>query len=244
MSAVPGWAEEEFTAHGETRLVYRRGQGPGVVLMHEVPNIHPRIVDFADEVVAAGFTVAMPSLLGTPGKAYSDLEAVKSLGKLCVTREFAALRRGSSAPVTRWLTALATDLHARCGGPGVGALGMCFSGGFALAMMVEGPVVAPVLSQPSLPLFVLGRSHGAALQLSPAELAAVKAKVDAGCPVLGLRYADDPMVAGRFDTLRRELGEGFLAVELPGRRHSVLVMDRDDGAVARVLAFLGERLLR
>ena len=242
MSTLASWRQESFTAHDETRPVFRKGSGPGVVVIHEVPSIHPGVIRFADEVVDAGFTVVMPSLVGTPGKDATNVEAVKALAKVCVSREFSAWALHSTAPVTRWLSALATDLHARCGGPGVGAVGMCFSGGFALAMMVDSPVVAPVLSQPSLPLFVRGGGRGAALQLSPDDLAVVKEKVAAGCPVLGLRYSGDPMVGSRFDTLRTELGDGFLAVELPGRKHSVLTVHRDDPSVARVLGFFAERL--
>ena len=127
---------------------------------------------------------------------------------------------------------------------GVGALGMCFSGGFALGMMLDERLLAPVLSQPSMP-FAVSRGLGADLNLSPPDLARVKERVAAGCPVLGLRYDRDRAVGSRFDTLRRELGDGFLAVELPSRRvtdHSVLTEQRDDPTVARVLAFFRERL--
>lgn len=37
-----------------------------------------------------------------------------------------------TSPVIAWLRALAKSLHAEVGGVGVGAIGMCFSGGFAL----------------------------------------------------------------------------------------------------------------
>jgi hypothetical protein len=60
--------------------------------------------------------------------------------------------------------------------------------------------------------------------------------------VLGLRYKGDPAVGSRFDTLRRELGDGFLAVELAGKGHSVVTEHRDEAAVQRVLAFFREKL--
>jgi hypothetical protein len=118
---------------------------------------------------------------------------------------------------------------------------MCFTGGFALGMMATGPVVAPVLSQPSLPFPVTPRLRGD-LNLSPADLGTVKEKVAGGCQVLGLRYKGDPAVGTRFDTLRRELGDGFLAVELSGKGHSVVTEHRDEDAVQRVLAFFTEKL--
>lgn len=213
-----------------------------MVVIHEVPGITEAVQAFSEQVVGAGFTVVLPSLLGTPtGVAASVGQALPALAKVCVSREFTAWATGQASPVTGWLRALAADLHAELGGPGVGAIGMCFSGGFALAMMLDGHTVAPVLSQPSLP-FAVGRRRAADLGLSPAELDTVVARAQAGCRVLGLRYAGDPAVGTRFATLTRLLGEQFVAVELPGRKHSVLTEHRDEGAVRTVLDFLRERL--
>ena len=63
-----------------------------------------------------------------------------------------------------------------------------------------------------------------------------------GCAVLGLRYRRDPATGTRFDTLRRELGDGFIAVEFEGRGHSAVTEHRQQEAVDRILAFFGERL--
>ena len=65
MSVLDGWDLSEFTAAGYTREVYRRGSGPGVIVVHEIPGITPKVTAFANEVVAAGFTVLMPVLVGT-----------------------------------------------------------------------------------------------------------------------------------------------------------------------------------
>ena len=67
-NVLEGWMQSEFTAAGYTRDVYRRGTGPGVVIVHEIPGITPKVAAFANDVVAAGFTVVMPSLVGTPGR--------------------------------------------------------------------------------------------------------------------------------------------------------------------------------
>ena len=162
--------------------------------------------------------------------------------RVCIDREFNKLRLRETSPVATWLRSLARDLHAELGGPGVGALGMCFTGGFALAMMVDDSVAAPVLAQPSLP-FPIGRARAADLNLSPEDLDVVKRRAAAGCPVLGLKLRDDVAVGTRFDTLSREIGDAFIRVELPGRQHSTLTAHRQQEAVDRVLAFLRETLL-
>lgn len=238
------WTHAPFAHDGRVREVYRKGVGPGVVLVHEIPGITPNVLRFAEEVVGAGFAVWMPSLVGTPGRAVSAAYIGQSVAKVCVAREFTTWTTGRTSPIIAWLRALAAELHAAAGGPGVGALGMCFSGGFALGMMLDDRLLAPVLSQPSLP-FTVTRAHAADLNLAPEDLARVKARVAAGCPVLGLRYDRDPLVGTRFDTLRRELGDGFVAVELPSgspRDHSVLTEQRDEAAVAQVIGFFRERL--
>ena len=238
---LPGWVEGSFTAGGKSRPVFRQGSGPGVIVIHEIPGITPKVAQFGQDVVDAGFTVVMPSLDGTPGAPMSLGATVRSVARICVSSEFETLRSHRTSPITVWLRALAKDLHEELGGPGVGALGMCFSGGFALAMMIDGHVAAPVLSQPSMPFGVTPRL-GADLNLSPADLAVVKQRVADGCPVLGLRFAGDRNVGTRFTTLREELGQGFIAVELPGKKHSVLTEHRDEPSVQRVLDFFRERL--
>ena len=233
------WTRGRFTYEGVTHETFRRGSGPGVVVIHEMPNLYDKVVRFGDEVVDAGFTVVMPSLFGTPGEELGNRSLVRSLVRGCVSREFTVWATGRTSPIATWLRALARQLHEEVGGPGVGAVGMCFTGGFALAMSVDEHTVAPVLSQPSLPFAIPFTTKGADLGLDPADLAAVKAR---DCPVMGLRYADDPAVGTRFDTLRRELGERFVAVEFPGRKHSVLTEHRQQEGVEKVLAFLREQL--
>ncbi len=239
------WTHGSFTADGCTYPTYRRGTGPGVIVMTEIPGITPSVIAFADRVVAAGMTVVMPSLFGTPGKEPSAVSTAGVLAKLCVSKEFTALALNKTPPIAVWLRALAASLHEELGGPGVGAVGMCFTGGFALTMMVEPHVVAPVLSQPASPLFIRGKAAGADLNLSPADLAVVKARAAAGCEVLGLRYTGDKLVGTRFDTLRRELGDAFLAVELESRQprdHSVLTEQADQASITRVVEFLRAKL--
>jgi len=241
MDPLEGWSLGEHTHDGVTHATYRRGTGPGVVVISEIPGITPKVIAFAEEVVDAGFTVVLPHLFGRPGGANGTLPVLRTLGAICVSRELSLLALGRTQPVADWLRSLARDLHAELGGPGVGALGMCFTGGFALAMMVDPAVVAPVLAQPSAPVAATPR-RSADLNLSPDDLAAVKERAAAGCQVLGLRYRSDPMVGKRFSTLSRELGDAFLRVEFPGRQHATLTEHRQQEAVDRVLAFFAEKL--
>jgi dienelactone hydrolase len=242
MSQLAGWDESVFTAGGRGYPVFRRGSGPGVIVIHEIPGITPKVQAFAEEVVDAGFTVVMPSLFGTPGRPMSTAYIAQVVPKVCISKEFTVLASGKTSAIASWTRALAKDLHEELGGPGVGALGMCFTGGFALAMMVDGHVAAPVLSQPSVPFTVTKKLAGD-LNLSPADLASVKERVNAGCQVLGLRFAGDKLVGTRFETLRRELGDGFLAVELPGNDHSVVTEHRDEATVQQVLQFFRDKLV-
>jgi dienelactone hydrolase len=211
-----------FTDGAFTHTVYRKGAGPVVVVITEMPGISPMVVGFADRVVSLGCTAVLPDLFGDAGKDPEALNrlgvlayGLRSIGGACISREFSVLAAGRSSPVITWLRALARREHARAGGPGVGVVGMCFTGGFALAMAVDDLVLAPVLSQPSLP-FGLGGSRRGGVDTSDAELGVVRARCDAeGLRVLGLRFDGDPFVpAERFAFLRERLGDGFVAVEL------------------------------
>lgn len=239
---MEGYRGSTATYRGKRRAVFRAGSGPAVVVIPELPGITPEVAAFGRKVAKAGCTAVLPSLFGEPGKPMTPPYAAASFGAICVSREFHVLRRGAASPVTVWLRDLARDVHAECGGPGVGVVGMCATGGFALAMMVDETVLAPVLSQPSLPL-PLGRANGADLGLSAGDLARVKERVAGGACVLGLRYKDDPLVPDRrFQRLADELGKGFEAVEFDGKQHSVLTEHLQPEGVARVLGFLRERL--
>ena len=241
MSLLDTWARGQHTADGVTHPTYRKGTGPGVIVIHEIPGMTPEVIGFAEEVVAAGFTVVLPHLFGEPEAPMNPVTLARSMTQVCVSREFTKLATGQTTPVAGWLRSLARELHDELGGPGVGALGMCFTGGFALAMMVDPAIAAPVLAQPSAPFAVTpGRSRD--LNLSPADLDSVRQRAAAGCEVLGLRYRKDPAVGKRFETLTREIGDAFIRVELEGRGHSTVTAHRQQEAVDRVLGFFADKL--
>lgn len=243
-NVLDGWTKGSFTAAGITHDTYRKGSGPLVVVVHEVPGITPKVAAFAEDVVSAGFTVVMPDLVGTPGQEMSNGYAMSSLAKVCVSKEFTAMARNKTSPIIGWLRALGRSLHQEIGGTGIGAVGMCFSGGFALGMMLDDHMLAPVLSQPSLP-FPMGAKRAADLNLSPDDALVVKRRADEGCQVLGLRFTGDRLVGTRFDSLRELLGDAFIAIELPSSKktdHSVLTEQRDEPSVQRVISFFREKL--
>jgi dienelactone hydrolase len=256
--ALAAYDRFEFTDGPWTREVFRRGQGPAVIVIHEIPGLHPLVIRFADRVAAAGMTVFLPSLFGQPGKPASVPYALGTMAAtICIRREFHVWAGAGSSPIVAWLRAFARKAHAECGGKGVGAVGMCFTGGFALAMMTEPAVVAPVLSQPSQPIF--GRGKAAALDATPAEIACAKRRfADEDLSLIGLRFKGDGFVpAARFETLRRELGDRFEAIELEDADalagtgmapHSVLTLHLDDrdgtptkAAEQRVISFFKQR---
>ena len=241
MSLLADWQPGTHAADGFEYPTYRRGAGPGIVVIHESPGLTPEVIDFGDDLVAAGFTVVMPHLFGSSHAAPRRWEAARVVPRLCVTRELTLFATGVTAPLAGWLRSLARSVHADVGGVGVGAIGMCVTGGFALAMMVDPVVVAPVVAQPATPL-PLGRRRAADVNLSLEDLAVVRARVAAGCPVLGVRYRGDWATGTRFETLRRELGAGFIAVELDGPGHSTLTDHKDAETIGRVVAFFRERL--
>jgi dienelactone hydrolase len=220
---IEDYAEDTFTDGGKTRRVFRRGEGPAVLVVAEMPGITPSVVAFADRVVDRGLTAVLPHLFGDPG-APASLRALPTIAAACVSREFTVWATGRTSPVTTWLRALGRHEHDRCGGPGIGVVGMCFTGGFALAMMVDDTVAAPVLSQPSLPFGVTGRQKRD-LGIADADLALVKERAAAGVGVLGLRFTCDRLVpAERFARLRDELGDAFVGVEIdsaPGNEHGI-----------------------
>jgi dienelactone hydrolase len=257
VDVLAGFGKEPFSFKGVQHDVYRLGAGPAVIVVSEVPGMTPKVVAFARRVAERHFTVALPHLFGMPGKEPSGGYIARTMIHLCLSKEFSALAMGRSAPVIDWLRGLARSERERCGGPGVGVVGMCYTGGFGLAMAVDDAILAPVLSQPSLP-FPVSSARKSDIQVSESDWAKIEARQEL-C-VLGLRFTGDRAVPPqRFEMLRRRLGDRFIAVELdsstdnpfghPRMAHSVLtehLQDQEDAptqrALEQVLDFLTERL--
>jgi dienelactone hydrolase len=204
--------QREIELEGAGKVVHTMGTGPAVIVMTEMPGISPHVARFARWVRDAGFTVYMPSLFGRDGAVPHVEEGAKTFQRACVSAEFRALGANRSSPVTVWLRSLARLAHEECGGPGVGAIGMCFTGNFALTMMLEPAMLAPVLSQPSLPL-----DEPAGLEIAPQELAQVRRRLEReDLTVMAYRFEGDRYCrAERFAAYREALGERFVGRVLP-----------------------------
>ncbi len=257
MDALDDFTRFDFRHDGQSKRVYRKGNGPPVIVIHEMPGITPAVARFGRRVADRGFTVFMPSLFGTDGKKpRSKLDYLPSLAQVCISRQFALFAENRSGPVVDWLRALARQVHNEIGGRGVGVVGMCLTGNFALSMAVDPEVMAPVLAQPSLPL---GGKRGHAVNASPETLKAVRERHSAdGLKVIGLRFKGDTTCPPeRFSTLHRELGPAFEPYELEdssartgsAQPHSVLTTELIDeegeptrAALDRMLGYFEERL--
>jgi dienelactone hydrolase len=241
----------------KTRDVFVAGQGPAVIVLAEIPGVTPEGGRFARWVRDAGFTIYMPVLFGDPGRPASVGYALQTMAKACISGQFHAFRANSSGPITQWLRALARQAHTECGGKGVGAIGMCFTGNFALSMMLEPSMLAPVLSQPSLPL-----NDPAGLHIAPEELEAVKTRLEReDLTVRAYRFEGDAYcTAQRFAAYQEALGEHFEPRVLPDSAanpealsknpHSVVTAHLIDEAgqptrqaVDDILSFFKSRLL-
>ena len=246
--------------NGVQRSVFVGGAGPAVVVMHEIPGLHPGMFEFAERCIAAGFSVYVPSLFGVPGQAVTAAYTAASLAQVCVSREFSVWATQRNSPIVDWLRQLAAVAHVERGGPGVGAIGMCLTGGFALGMMLESAVIAPALSQPSLP-FAVRTEQRQAVGVDDATMQKICARSEREqLAVLGLRFTGDLLVpSARFASLRQALGDRFIAIEIdssggnvhhvPRTAHSVLTHHFVDTpghptrlALDRLLEFFQQRL--
>jgi dienelactone hydrolase len=257
---LSGWVRTPFTGAGISYDCFEKGAGPGVVLIPEVPGITPEVLGLAEHLVAEGFTVVVPSPFGTPGKAATAGYTVRVISRLCVSAEFRAFATNAHRPITDYLRAVAADLASRTPGMGVGVIGMCFTGGFALATAVDDSVRASVASQPAVP-FPIGRARQLDPGLSAAEFDRLAERANEGTVcAIGLRFSEDSTVPrARFDTLKSLLGDAFEIIQLdsstgnPGgfakSAHSVLTNELREtpghpalAARARVVDFLRERI--
>ncbi|MEO8671973.1 MAG: dienelactone hydrolase family protein [Tahibacter sp.] len=210
--ALEDFEPRSIRLDGITKVVQVAGTGPAVIVLTEMPGISPHVARFARWVREAGFTVYMPSLFGRDGAVPGAEEGVAIFRRACISAEFRAFASNESSPVTQWLRALARHAHAECGGPGVGAIGMCFTGNFALTMMLEPAMLAPVVCQPSLPM-----DDPAGINMSPVELNAVRRRLQRDdLTVMAYRFEGDKHCkAQRFAAYTEALGDRFIARVLP-----------------------------
>ena len=195
------------TVMKKRKQVFVGGTGPAVIVMTELPGITPNVARFARWVREAGFTVYMPNLFGDAGAPGGTIRTIRAVAQICVGREFHLLRSHSSGPIADWLRGLAALAHREAGGKGVGAVGMCVTGNFALSMMLEPVMLAPVLSQPSLPF-----ANRAGMHIGRDELRAVRERLDReDLTVRAYRFRGDWICrAERFTAYQAALGDRFV----------------------------------
>lgn len=250
-----GWVEDHVSHGGHKHAFYvidRRGpDAASILLMHEFPGISSNLVRFAEDL-AEEFRVVVPSIVGRDGSP----GLLGSFAQLCVRREVAALRTGRTSAAIPWLREL-LDEHVSRGRP-CGVIGMCMTGGFALALAVQPSVRAAVMAQPAMPISHLGKfplpsadARAADLGLSPDTKTLLRKRLagepDAVC-VRGYRFRDDNMSPpARLEAARDLLGDEAMTIvtltEPDRAEHSTLTGDnRNRAAVLEVKAFLSERL--
>lgn len=258
-----GFTKTEYEFNGRRRPVLRLGHsGPAVVVIHEIYGFTDTLARFCRWLSDAGFRIYAPILFGAPDASNREVQSLGRVLGLCVSREINLFAKGRSSPVVEWLKPLCRRAHADCGGPGVGVIGMCVTGGFALSLAVDPVVLGPVLAQPGVPALA-----PAALDISETDLGIVRDRTRReGLVIRGYRFQGDTICkAARFETLERELGDAFLGTTLPDSAadpkspmaqagkppHSVFTGDLVDAphqptreAVDEVIAFFRQRLGR
>jgi dienelactone hydrolase len=222
---LPGYESFVHSGGGYSRAVYRGGEGPPVIVIHELAGISPMLVAFADRVRARGFSAYLPVLIPRRSGPTGVLRAAI---QVCVSAEFVKLARGRTSPIVSWLRSLAEQLHEETGGR-VGVVGMCLTGGFALAMAVDEHVVGPVVAHPALP-FGFGSDRQRDLGLDPAHLAALKDRAD--LRIFGARFSRDAVApTRRFDRIEEEFEDRFTRVEVASGERSPWGFKRGEHSV-------------
>ena len=167
-SDIADFTRRDVCLFGKTKPVLKTGTtGPAIIIIHEIYGFTPTLARFCRWVRDAGFHVYAPILFGEPDAGNAEKPSAMRIVSLCISREFTILSANKSSPVTEWLRALARLAHEECGGPGVGAIGMCVTGGFALSMALDPVVLASVLAQPGLPALRPGRARYRACRTRP-----------------------------------------------------------------------------
>lgn len=234
---IAGFEEPRaFTSGNIDRWLYTAGNGPGVVLLHELPGLTLQCRKLADRLIAEGYRVYMPLLVGAP----ETKDLVGNTLKVCISREIHVFSRRGMGPISEWVRALCRKAHEECGGNGIGLIGMCLTGNFAISMMATPEVIAPVTCQPSLPI---GRPKALAVDEQTLSAAKKNAMSLGNGALMGFRYKKDRICpAAKFERLRAEFGALFDGEEIPGAKHATLTEHLDDGALTKTLAFLRSRL--
>ena len=234
-----------FESEGMSFQVYKDGEGPGVLILHELPGMTRGCIELADRIMREGFTVYLPLLFGDP---YDDnnVKGLAHVTAMCVRHEFECFATDKTSHLSIWLRALCARMNRECPGKGVGAIGMCVTGGLILSVMIESSVLVPVMSQPATPMHELPLPFGPSEQarkeslgIAPEELEITKGRAKTA-PILGYRFTTDTISPPeRFVTLCRTFGANFKGTEIPtGRQNPGNIKDKSHSVLTA--AFVDE----
>ena len=252
---IPSFEVSNFPHDHRSYPLYTKGHGPGVIVIHELPGLTTECIALANRIVEAGYRVYMPLLFGRPGE-----KAVKrNLMRVCISKEFRVFAMNKSSPIVAWLKGVCAHALHECGGTGVGVIGMCLTGNFAISLMADPTVLAPISCQPSLP-FPISKKRTEALAMSPEELRAATQRAKQGQSLMCFRFTcDKTSPEARFNKLADTFGSAFKGRQIdsspsnrhgiPTNAHAVLTGDFVDKtghptreALDQVLAFFEDRL--
>lgn len=200
------------------------GEGPPVLLLHEVPGLSPETFRLGQMIADSGFSVYLPLLFGKPG----EHRFARNTLRACTEGWFHCFSRNHSndSALVEALLELSRRASAEHDNAPVGVIGMCLTGNTGLELAGNcSPVRAIVASQPALPF-----GQASALGVSEAAIERVRAL---NIPVLAFRFEGDERRSPkkRMDRLKDELGSLLTRTDIPPgpgiRRnpHSILTGD-------------------
>ena len=248
---ISDYTKTVFTAetregHRVSHDIYFRGSGTPVVLIQELPGIGQETLALADRLIEAGHEVVMPHLFGPLGK----ISIGGNLARvMCMRKEFRLMASNASSPISDWLRLLCREVRDSRSADGVGVIGMCLTGNFAITLIGDDSVLAAIASQPAMPFFKQG-----ALHMSQTEIAISRQALEAKGPMRVLRFEDDPLsTVEKSECIHRTFNddghERVKEIVIPGKGHSVLTLDFVDEAghptreaLNNVLAYFAENL--
>ncbi len=223
---IEGWEKSVYSTNAVDGKplqhdVYTKGEGAVVLLVQELPGIGPETFKLADMLVEQGFCVVMPHLFGPLGKVSIGGNIVRLF---CMRREFSLFAKNKTSPIVAWLRALSDDLRKTHKVKGVGVIGMCLTGNFAISLMADDAVLAGVALQPSMPIFAQNDLH-----MSEQDVGEIRTALDKKGVMLAMRFAGDKIcTAAKFNALDRAFNDDKERINLrtlPGKGHSILTLD-------------------
>ena len=232
--------------HAVTHDIYRRGSGAPIILLQELPGIGQETLSLADELVNAGFEVVMPHLFGPLGKTSIGGNLVRVM---CLRKEFHLMSSHRSSPIADWIRLLCREVRDQRSVQGVGIIGMCLTGNFAIQLIGDDSVLAAVASQPAMPFFTQG-----ALHMSADDIKQSRNALDVKGPMRVLRFDGDPLCTAEKSkcvhrTFNNDDATRIQEITIPGKGHSVLTLDFVDEAghptreaLDNVLEYFGSHL--